>query len=88
MGVPKAEINLYNVHDYWEVNTKYTYMAILSLIKTSLHSGFSIIRTAVCQYNLNTAQISELVGISEQAINLTVLHNRRHDRQKSATMGE
>ena len=33
-----------------------------------LYSGFSIIRLAVCQYNLNTALISELVWISEQAI--------------------
>ena len=43
------------------------------------YSGFSIIQTAECHYNLNTARISKLVWRSEQAIN-TVLHNRRNDR--------
>ena len=32
------------------------------------YSKFSIILTVVCQYNLNTAWISDLVWISEQAI--------------------
>ena len=33
-----------------------------------MYSGFLIIRPAVFQYNLNTAQIGELVQISEQPI--------------------
>ena len=39
------------------------------------YSGFSIIRIALCQYNLNTTRISDLVQISEQLVNLIVLHN-------------
>ena len=31
-------------------------------------SGFSIIWPALCQYNVNTIQISELVQISEQPV--------------------
>ena len=36
------------------------------VVNTQLYSGFSIIQTAVCQYNLNSVRISELVRISEQ----------------------
>ena len=50
-----------------------------SLAKPHKYSKFSIIRTAGYLYNLNTVPISELVRISEQAINLTVLHNCWHD---------
>ena len=46
------------------------------------YSGFSIIRKALCQNVLNTAQITDLVRISERALNLIVIHvhNRGHAR--------
>ena len=49
------------------------------------YSGFSIVQIAVCQYNLNSAQISDLVQRSEHPLSLIVLHNRGHDRWKSGT---
>ena len=44
------------------------------------YSGFSIIRIPLCQCNLNTSQISDLVRISERPVTLIVLHNGGHHR--------